>query len=236
MESLPHTFEVAPGYFFNSQLDLSGQVDALLCDRSRVLQLPPGDGLEQRYVPYHSVRAMFQIKNGAQGLKEAVEQSASAILAWRRMKQGDAELSSFDETPSEPISLVVIGCEGKDEDVREILRASRGPLPALVLLIEKGLLYGNDSPLRHVTDIGTATLFGQKNGASLSLLKPLGAADSVPGRLLMWVFFSVLSHINATDRSQTFKALTRKIDLDFPLAYSDEESIHGQELRAPVAG
>jgi hypothetical protein len=47
-DALPESISVEPGYFFNSQLRLSNQVDGLFCDRTTMLQLPPSEGLEQR--------------------------------------------------------------------------------------------------------------------------------------------------------------------------------------------
>jgi hypothetical protein len=218
--ALPPTISVSPGYFFNSTLDVSGQVDALFCDRSEMLQLPPAEGLDQRYVPYNCVRAMVQVKNGASCLHDAMRQIGDSIHSWREMRRRDGEFAPVSDDQSEPLALVIIGREGSESEVRKILAEAPGPQPAYVLLLEQGLLYGKDTVFRQVTDLEDANFSSQGNGGPLALLEANSDTGDIGGRLLMWVFFAVLYFLKPAGSGRAFQALIKRVELDLGVRYS----------------
>jgi hypothetical protein len=221
-EALPESITVAPGYFFNGELSLSMQIDALFCDRSEMLYLPPTDELAQRYIPYNSVRAMAQVKNSAGNLKGALKQIASALSSWRAMRKGDSAIAPPSGELAEPLAVVIIGRGGSKSKVRKVLKASKQPLPAYVLLLEKGLLYGKDSTLRFVTDLKSVSFAAQGNDGPLTLLEVDGNAKAKAGKLLMWVFFALFFHLKSARAGLTFEALLKKVEMDFRVRYAKQ--------------
>ena len=224
-EALPKTIGVFQGYFFDANMSLSNQIDVLFCEMAETLYLPPSAGLGQRYVPYSSVRAIVQVKNSFRDLDKALAQSADAISYWRAMKQADSDFSSTDAVAAEPISIVVIGLDGSEGEARKILKKAPIPLPAYVFLIEKGLLYGKDSSLRHVTDCKAAEFSQQGNGGPLSLFEMPPGSSSTSGRLLMWIFFAVLRHVKPKSLSHAFGVFVRKMENELSLQHSDMPAI-----------
>ncbi|TLY49665.1 MAG: hypothetical protein E6K53_12950 [Gammaproteobacteria bacterium] len=227
--ALPDTLKVVPGYFFNSGLALSKQVDTLVCDQGDMLQFAPARNLTQRYVPYSCVRVVLQLKNGASCLGEALEQSAASMTAWREQQRADSEFVPSGARTKEPLSLVLIGREGSDSQVRKALSEIQGPLPAYVLLLEQGLLYGKDPRLKGIFDeFPDVTFSTQGNDGPLNRMETKGAV-SASGRMLLWFFFAIITHLKSSlPDDRAFKALKSKIERDCPLRYADEDLIVGQ--------
>ncbi|WP_325090324.1 DUF6602 domain-containing protein [Burkholderia contaminans] len=212
--ALPSTFLTTAGYFFGHEFELSGQVDFLLCDETDVLKLPPQEGMVTGYVPYRSVKVMGQLKNSSRNLKEALDQTASALAIWKRMADRHPSTSR-----KEPLALVVIGKGGTDRQVRKTLASFQGRFPAYILLVEKGLLYG---PRKNslVFDDDAAFYTNQGNGGPLVLLEAATPPKNDSGRMLMWLFFAVLSHVVELQDNTTLKRIVERAQNLNPVNYS----------------
>ncbi len=226
--TLPPTTHVFPGYFYNSALELSAQVDALFCDHSEALHLPPSIEVGQRYVPFHSVRVMVQIKNSASDLAAALKQSAAALEAWNRMRTNDLDFSSTGSSFDEPMSVIVIGNGGDLGAIQRALKKQAGPWPAYILLLEKGVLLGPDMPLRDAFEYengeATADFFNKRNNVSLAQLRGNNSPEG-SGRLLMWLYFAVLARTQCDRPSSAFSALTRSVAHHFPVVFIDGTTV-----------
>lgn len=217
--ALPSTFLTTAGYFFGHEFELSGQVDFLLCDETDVLRLPPQQGMLTGYVPYRSVKVMGQLKNSFGTLKDALEQTSSALTTWKEM--ADRHPSS---TRTRPLAIVVIGKGGTDKQAKKIISNFKGILPAYILLVEKGLLYGRDRATTLVFDNDAVFYEDQGNGGPLVLLEAASPPKNDAGRMLMWLFFAVLSHVTKPEENTTLKRIVERAKLLNPIRYTASEN------------
>jgi len=213
--ALPSTFLTTAGYFFGHEFELSGQVDFLLCDETGVLKLPPEEGMVTGYVPYRSVKVMGQLKNSFNKLPDALEQTSSALALWKAMASRHPS-----STRREPLALIVIGKGGTDKQVRNALSKFEGRFPAYILLVEKGLLYGPKTTYSMMFDDDAAFYANQGNGGPLALLEAATAPTNDKGRMLMWLFFAVLSHVVEPQDNTTLKRIVQRAQELNPVNYS----------------
>ncbi len=212
--ALPSTFLTTAGYFFGHEFELSGQIDFLLCDETDVLKLPPQEGMVTGYVPYRSVKVMGQMKNSSGKLEEALDQTSSALAVWK-------DMAARHPSPSrkEPLAIVVIGRGGTDLQVRRLLAKFQGRFPAYILLLEKGLLYGPKKTVA-IFDDDAAFYANQGNGGPLALLEAASSPKNDSGRMLMWLFFAVLSHVVELNDNTTLKRIVERAQDLNPVNYS----------------
>lgn len=212
--ALPTTFLTTAGYFFGHEFELSGQVDFLLCDETDVLKLPPQEGMVTGYVPYRSVKVMGQLKNSIGTLADALEQSSYALKLWKDMADRYASTSRL-----EPVAVVVIARGGSDAQVKKVLEKFKGRLPAYILLVEKGLLYGRKPKTTLVLENENMFLGEQGNGGPLVLLESSTSPKSDSGRMLMWLFFAILSHVVPPENKTLQRIVERAKELN-PIRYA----------------
>lgn len=222
--ALPHNFLSASGYFFGNTFALSAETDFLLCDQSEVLRLPPAKGHKTHYVPFRSVKAMGQLKTSFSQFKNALEQNAQTLLAWRSM----TGLYTVEQGRREPLSIVVIAKGGTDKQARSAMAklSKEKPLPAYVLLVEEGLLYAPDKTSRFIRG-EEASYTSQGNDGPLSLLKVAGSTGKDPGPMLMWLFFGLLRYV-VPEHSEALLRLTDKAKWANSLVHAQLPEISNQ--------
>lgn len=217
--SLPKTFEVFPGYFFDEELNLSNQCDLLICDHSEVLYLPPTDGLDQKYVPFQCVRVIGQIKNNFDKLESALDQCATSMAHWEKMVDKDT-YADKSNAPVEPLAIIIIGKGGNESEARKLLGAPRSHSPAYVLMVEAGLFYVPYDSIREVIKNNPSfapDYFRAAQGNNLPfVLVKLDDKSQSSGRLLMRLFFAIIQYVANTS---VFYDLIDKVEKSFPLKY-----------------
>ena len=196
--SLPPSFQVSPGYFFDAAWDLSPQQDLMICNVEELVQFPPAKDLQQRYVPLTCTHVIGQLKNTASKdlITKALDQCAKTIETIDAMRQASAQDRLGRPYQEPPISVLAFGKGGNRELVDGLLKNFSRPLPHYLLMLEPGLVYSRrPNPL--FFDDPHVSFIDQRNGGRLYACT---ARDTTPekqsGAALLWTVFAVLSKIN----------------------------------------
>lgn len=209
-EALPKTFDASSGYFFDNDFCLSPQVDFVLSEQGALLNLPPAADIDDRYVPYRTVKVLGQLKNSAPDFRKAVTQHANALKLWQSMA---ARYPNPDRV--HPLSIIVVGRGGADASIRESLKSSKGELPAYVFFVEAGLLYAT-STTESLSVRAEAFFSYQGNGGPMFLLDAPGPNPRDSGLLLLWLFFAILRHVtpkeDGTTASMTHGRIVERVE------------------------
>lgn len=200
---LPAQFEVANGYAFDIASKCTPQIDVMILRASDRHQLMTS--AESVYVPFTSVLATLEVKNSTSDVSGSLSQAAAVQAAIDEMRVDLSKRAAKARIPmgaslARPFSILFFGesADSRLQDFRDWYSRPTGPMPAYTVLLDRGIIIARQ-PLHFKPDAGPVSFYDQREPGIPFLCVPEIADDSVQGRVLLWLYFSMVAHTNLSE-------------------------------------